>query len=132
MSLVAQCSAIGVSVVAHPCAARSIFARHFSRDTVSHCDRGVARWVRQGLFGGGEGWWGMQRDTPATSAKLWEFTARLCARQCVARQVSQQWCDTKDTSHPAAQGVRQKQFSKKGRKVGAGVSQSSFFADFYF
>ena len=28
-------------------------------------------------------------------AKLREFAATLCARHCVARQGSQQWCDTK-------------------------------------
>ena len=50
-SLVAQCSAIGVSVAATQRVAWSVFARKFPRDTVT----GVARWVRQALFFGGGG-----------------------------------------------------------------------------
>ena len=89
----AQCSVIGVSVAATPLCSAIIFCKDFSP---RRSDREVARWVRQGLFCRGVG------DVTSCSATAlrhllnwWEFAVTLCARLCVARQGSQQWCDTK-------------------------------------
>ena len=91
--LVAQCSAIGVSVAATPpCRAIRFCKANFSCDTVTEgwqdrCDR---------VFLGGGGMGDVARHTRDIS-KTQEFAATLCARHCVARQGSQQWCVTKRT-----------------------------------
>ena len=66
LGLVAQCSAMGVSVAATPpCSAIGFFAREFPRDTVTgrwqdRCDTGS-------FWNGGGGMW---RDTPVTSLEF--------------------------------------------------------------
>ena len=82
------CNAIGVSVALHPRVARSVFARIFPCETVT----GGGKIGATGSFFVRVG--GVQRDTPATSLKVREFAATMCARHCVARLGSQHVCAT--------------------------------------
>ena len=87
----------GVNVAATPscsviCFCNQIFLRH--------SDRGVARWVRQGFFGGACG------GCSATSLKLRESAATLFARHCVARHGSQHVCATKTYSQDGRNSLK--------------------------
>ena len=84
MDLVAQCSAIGVSVAATPPCSAICFLQ--KKKSLRNSDRGVARWVRLGFFKVGG----------ATSPKLREFATTLCAAVCAtlcsAAGVSERVC----------------------------------------
>ena len=106
--LVAQCSAIGVSVAATP-PSRSIFGRNFSRNTSSStpppsnltsvllspelskhsCDRGVGKQVRHGLLGG-VAWHSCGISKPAGICR-----DTLCGTLCSATGVTAHVCRTK-------------------------------------
>ena len=88
--LVAQCSAIGVSVAATPPCRRDPFlqgnlpATRWQGGGKMGCDRV--------FFGGGGMWARHPRDISKNCVNV---PATLCALYCVARQGSQQWQDTK-------------------------------------
>ena len=83
---VAQSSAIGVSVAALPPCSGSVFARKFPPDS----DRGVARWVRQGLFC--EGWRGVAQHPRDISKIAGICCDTVCATLCSATGVTATVC----------------------------------------
>ena len=118
---VAQCSAIGVSVAATPPCSVICFGRIVSRNASgtsstttpplqSYVCSSLSRTLRTQLQQGGgttdatQSFGGVQGDIPATSLKLRESAATLCAQHCVPRLGSQYVCATKDphksNTHP--------------------------------